>query len=144
MKLDRDVREMLRLELGGRLHLDQVVAIAVALEDVDRGVDVAREERRLVDGPGLPGEKLQGHRDPPGECVVRQVHELAAGHVGPRHLAHACALVEDRLLCGADNQFRRVRLMHAPPQELVALESGREPGLGQAIGAGHWTRGLRA
>ena len=143
VELDRDVREVLFLELRRRFHLDQVEAAAGALQDVDRGVHVSRGERRLVDCGDLPVEQFAGQGDPLGERVVRQVHELAARHVGPRQSAHPRALVEDRLLRRAGDQLGRIRLVHGPPQQLVALQPGREPGLGKPKRSTHWNRSLR-
>ncbi len=137
VQLDGHVGEMLVLEPGGRLHLDQAETAGLPLQDVDRGVHAVREERRLVEDRHVPVEQLPRHRGPIAERVVRKIHELASRHVGPGHLPHPRALIEDRLLREVGDELGRVGLVHLPPQQLVALESGREPGLGEPEGFVH-------
>src|SRR6266576_2811029 len=50
--LDRDVRDVLLFQRAGRLHLGEVVSVALHLEHVDRDVGVVGDKRRLEDRRG--------------------------------------------------------------------------------------------
>ena len=120
---------------GRRLDLDEAVAGASALEDVHRDEDVVRPERRLVDGRAALQEGLLRGRQPLGERVVRQVDEDPAGHVGARQLSDPGALVHHRGPEVVPLQLGRGRLVHHPPEELVALPPGHDPRLREADGS---------
>ncbi len=66
--------------------------------------------------------------------VVRQIDQDAAGIALPSRFAHQAALVEEVLEDFVRLQLLGVRLVHLPPQLLVALEAGGEAGFGEAGG----------
>ena len=105
MHLNGDVREVLRLQAVRRLDLDQPVAARAPLQDIHDGVGLVCEERRLVD---------------------------PSGNVFPRLAADFVPLIEDVAQGGVRHELRRVRLVHAPPQLFVTLQTGEEARLGEA------------
>src|SRR5439155_25442673 len=71
--------------------------------------------------------------------IVREIDELAPGHVAPRVLADFPPLREPVLLPRRRRQLRRRGLVHPPPQLLVTLEPGEIARLGEARGFGRHT-----
>ena len=98
-----------------------------AFEDVHRDEDVVRPERGLVDGRAALPERLLRRRQPLRERVVRQVDQDPAGHVGARQLADPGALVHHRGPQVIELELGRGRLVHHPPEELVALPPRHDP-----------------
>src|SRR5207244_4145037 len=68
-----------------------------------------------------------------GARVVRQVDQHATRIARASQLAHLTALVEQVLQHLVGLQLDGIRLVHLPPQLLVALEAGGEAGLGEAV-----------
>src|SRR5438552_5428784 len=109
-----------------------MVSVALLLEHVDRDEGVVGDERRLEDGRSARVERLFRRGDPRGAGVVRQVDQHAARVARAGRFTHLAALVEQILQDLVGLELERVRLVHLPPELLVALEAGGETGLGEA------------
>src|SRR5207249_11587075 len=73
-------------------------------------------------------------RDARGAGVVRQIDQHAARVAGAGRFPYLAALVEQVLQHLVGLELDGVRLVHLPPELLVALEAGGEAGLGEAEG----------
>jgi len=132
--LHRHVRQVLRLRIARRLHLDEHEPVPHPLEDVHRHEDAVGQEARLVDDRRPGRERRSRRRDAPLEIAVRQIDQHAARHVRPRERTHAMAAIEETLLRRPDDELGRLRLVGGPPELLRALEADEEAGLGEARG----------
>jgi hypothetical protein len=94
-----------------------------ALVDFEKA---AGTERARVDHWRSVPEKLLGARYALVVGIVREVDHDPAGHVAARHLADARAPVHCTLRLAVQLKFRRLRLVHHPPEELMALEAGHD------------------
>src|SRR5437879_1849861 len=79
-------------------------------------------------------QRLSGGGGQPGAGVVRQVDQHAARIARAGHFAHLAALVEQVLQNLVGLQLDGVRLVHGPPEQLVALATGDKAGFGEARG----------
>ena len=139
MHLDRRVRQMLRFAAVGCLHLDHRVAPGRPLQNVHANVRLIRQEPGLVDRRQATVQGLACGRHLVVVLVVREIDELAPGHVAPRVLADFPPLREPVLLPRRRRQLRRLGLVHPPPQLLVTLKPGEIARLGEARGFGRHT-----
>ena len=126
VRLNRAIRQMLRLHAGGGLHLDDRPGRADALEHIHRHEDVVHEERRLEDGRSPGREYRLRPGDAAGKVAVMPVDKHAPGELLPRSGAYEMALIEDGLLGRIGSKFRSVRLVHTPPQLFVTLAAADE------------------
>src|SRR5438876_833244 len=111
-----------------------MVSVALLLEHVDRDEGVVGDERRLEDRRGACVERLSRRGDARGAGVVRQVDQHATRVARAGRFTHLAALVEQVLQDLVGLELERVRLVHLPPELLMALEAGGEAGLGEAGG----------
>ena len=130
--LHRHVRQVLLLHLRGRLHFDHDGAARLTLQNVHRDEHPARAERRLVDDRLAPADRVLRRRDALVIGPVGQIDQHAAGHIGACDLADQVAAVEERLEGLVRLELRRGRLVHRPPEPLVALEPRHHARFGEA------------
>src|SRR5438309_1510788 len=79
-------------------------------------------------------ERLLRRGDALGAGVVRQVDQHAARIARAGYFAHLAALVEQVLQNLVGLELNSVRLVHGPPEQLVALATGDKAGFGEAGG----------
>ena len=134
--LDGGGGDVLVFHFGRRLHFDQRVAGARLEQDVHRHEDAAGEERCFEDRrrAGVECRLCRGH--PLGHRRVRQIDQDAARELISRKLADDHPLIEQILQDLVHLQFPGSRFVDLPPEELVALHAGYEPGLGEPEGRG--------
>ena len=109
--------------------LEMVPKCGHAGADLCDRVRFALEPRVNVQG-GLRGGDLGVH------LAVGKVDEHPAGEPGLGELSHLLPLVEPVLEDDVGLQLLGLGLVHFPPEELVALDSRDEAGLGEAVGTG--------
>jgi hypothetical protein len=129
VRLRRHVGQVLRLHSRRRLHFDDAGPLRSALQDVHGDEDPAGTKRGLVDDRRVPPEGRVGGGDPLIIGVVRQVDEHAVRHMPAGHPAYGGSVVEERLERVVGLELRRLRLVHGPPQPLMALEAREDAGL---------------
>src|SRR6184192_2919013 len=132
--LNGDVRDVLVLLRGGRLDLGEAVPVPLFLEHIDRDESIVGDERGLEHRRGARVERSSRRGDARRAGVVRQVDQHAARVARPGRFAHLAALVEEILQDLVGLELERFRLVHLPPELLVALEAGGEARLGEPGG----------
>src|SRR6266550_2085642 len=118
-----------------RLHLGEVVAAVLWGEDVHRDECVVGEEAGFEDCRGTVVDELAGEFNALVDCLIRQVDELAPGELETCQRADLCSLIKPILQDLVRLELYRERFVHAPPEELVALDAGGVAGLGQSVHA---------
>ncbi len=136
--LHRDVGQVIVLHLAAGLHLDQRPVRAAALQHVHSAEDTVFLEARLEEHVSAGLDRGSRTRDARTVTVVA-LDQHAVGPLVARPLADQPALVEEILEHYVGLEFRGVRFVHGPPEELGALPPVHEPGLGEVmpVGLGH-------
>ncbi len=133
MHLHRGVGEVLLFLRGRRLHLGEVVAAVLWGEDVDRDECVVGEEAGFEDRRGAVVDQFAGELEALIDGGMRQIHELAPGERETCQRADLCSLIKPILQDLVRLELYRERFVHAPPEELVALDAGGVAGFGEAV-----------
>src|SRR5256714_5264609 len=107
-------------------------AAVVSGQDIDGDEGVVGEEARFEDRRRAIVDQFARERHALFDRGVRQIDKHASGEPIARQCADLCALVEAVLQHLIRLELDRLRLVHFPPQELVALHAGGVLGLGEA------------
>ena len=133
--LDRGVGDVVVLHLAGRLDLDEGESIGRPLQHVDGRVDPILDERGLEDRGHTVVDCLSSRLDPP-RIVMGEVDQHSAREQSLREGTDLDALIKPILQHHVHLELLRLRLVHLEPEQLVALPSGDEAGLGEVGGHG--------
>lgn len=126
IELERHVGDELLLHAERGLHLDEPPAAPALLEYVERREGAAGREARLEDDLRAAVHGLPRGLDALLHLPRLEIHEDAAVEALAGELPNPVAAVEDDLEPRVGLQFRRVRLVHLPPESAEALEAGAE------------------
>ena len=102
-------------------------------EDVDRDECVVGEEASFENRRGAVVDEFSGELDALIDRLVGEVHELAPGERETCQRADLCSLIKPILQDLVRLELYRERFVHAPPEELVALDAGGVARLGEAV-----------
>src|SRR5262245_16786891 len=127
---------MLLLDPRGALHLHDGESGRRTLQDVHRHEHGVGTKGRLVDDLRAASQRLLGSGEALRVGPIRQVDEDPAGNIGARRRAHPRAIVEERLGEIVRQKLWRFRLVHGPPQPLVALQARHHTRFGETDRSG--------
>ena len=122
VRLHGDVGNVVLLHRRARLHLDEAKPAVIPREDIHRDKDAVRPEGGLVHRRSTFVDRPPGEGDTLVVGAVREVDDEPAGHIGAGDLADTSAPIHRRLGLVIRLQLGRGRLVHHPPQQLVALQ----------------------
>src|SRR2546421_3843803 len=107
-------------------------AAVVSPEDIDRNEGVVGKEARFEDRGRAVVDQFAGELHALISRVVGQIDQHAPRKSVSCQRADLCSLIKAILEHLIGLQLDRVRLVHFPPQQLVALQAGGVLGLGEA------------